>query len=80
MLTREKYRTDILNPNVVPHFDNIPPRNRPVYMDDNVRRYRGKAVLEFLHQDAIETLPWPVCSPDLKPIEHLWDIIGRTIH
>ncbi|GBM44005.1 hypothetical protein AVEN_218153-1 [Araneus ventricosus] len=24
-------------------------------------------------------LPWPVRSPDLSPIEHVWDIIGRKI-
>ncbi|UYV65749.1 RBM47 [Cordylochernes scorpioides] len=25
-------------------------------------------------------LPWPPCSPDLSPIEHVWDIIGRRLH
>ncbi|UYV84180.1 Transposase [Cordylochernes scorpioides] len=25
-------------------------------------------------------LPWPPYSPDLSPIEHVWDIIGRRLH
>ncbi|KAJ8254922.1 hypothetical protein GJAV_G00198880 [Gymnothorax javanicus] len=30
-----------------------------------------------LHQ--IQTLPWPVVSPDLSPIGHIWDILGRPV-
>ncbi|GFW42382.1 transposable element Tc1 transposase [Trichonephila clavipes] len=24
-------------------------------------------------------LPWPAYSPDLSPIEHVWDVIGRRL-
>jgi transposase len=24
-------------------------------------------------------IPWPARSPDLSPIEHVWDMIGRRV-
>ena len=48
-------------------------------MDDNARPHRSLSVIECLCQNAISSLPWPARSPDLNPLEHLWDILGRKI-
>ncbi|GFS94215.1 transposable element Tc1 transposase [Trichonephila clavipes] len=29
---------------------------------------------------ACQTLPWPARSPDLSPIKHVWDMMGRRLH
>jgi hypothetical protein len=31
-------------------------------------------------QEAVQTIPWPAMSPDMNPIEHVWDFIGRKIN
>ena len=34
---------------------------------------------DYLHDESIITLPWPVRSPDLTSIEYIWGIIGRRV-
>jgi hypothetical protein len=37
------------------------------------------AVQHFLQQEAVQTIPWPAMSPDMNPIEHVWNFIGRKL-
>ena len=39
----------------------------------------GRVCQDFLNQNHIRVLPWPALSPDLSPIEHLWDELGRPV-
>ena len=78
-LTGDLYIRDVLQPVVVPHFDNHPLATRPVYMDENARPHRSRAVTAYLQSEAVTSVPWPAMSPDLNPIDHIWDMLGRRI-
>ena len=78
-LTGDQYIRDVLQQVVVPHFDNHPLATRPVYMDDNTRPHRSRAVTAYLQSEAMTSVPWPAMSPDLNPIEHILDMLGRRI-
>jgi hypothetical protein len=36
-------------------------------------------IYDFWRLNNVNTLPWPSRSPDLVPIEHVWDMLNRRI-
>ena len=64
---------------VIPHFDNYRLADKPIFIDDNARPHREAIVRDYLHQEAIDTLPRPALSPDMNPIERVWDQIKRQL-
>ncbi|GFX46954.1 transposable element Tcb1 transposase [Trichonephila clavipes] len=49
------------------------------FMDDNARPHHVNIVDECLQSVNITRMDWPAYSPDLNPIEHVSDMLGRRI-
>ncbi|GFY35484.1 transposable element Tcb2 transposase [Trichonephila clavipes] len=76
-LTARLYRDEILRPIVVPYAAAI--GDDFIVMDDNCRPNRDNLVDYFLFEEGIVRVEWPACSPDMNPIEHVWDALGRRL-
>ncbi|GFX87204.1 transposable element Tcb1 transposase [Trichonephila clavipes] len=49
------------------------------FIDNNARPHSANIVYECLQLEDITRLDWPAYLPDLNPIEHVWDMLGRRI-
>ncbi|GFX14127.1 transposable element Tcb2 transposase [Trichonephila clavipes] len=76
-VTGQIYRDEVLDP-YVRLFRGAYGRDF-LFKDDNARPHRANLVDEFLESEDIKRIPWPANSPDLNPIENLWDYLGRAI-
>lgn len=50
-----------------------------ILQQDNARPHTARHTHDTLQRHNINTLNWPAHSPDLSPIEHVWDMLGRRI-
>ncbi|UYV73751.1 USP2 [Cordylochernes scorpioides] len=73
-MTAQRYVDDVLRPVTLPYLQGVP---NALYQQDNARLHTARISQQAL-QD-VQMLPWPPYSPDLSPIEHVWDIIGRHV-
>ncbi|KAI4894462.1 hypothetical protein NFI96_010012, partial [Prochilodus magdalenae] len=77
-LTAIRFGDEILRPLVRPYAGAVGPGF--LLMQDNARPHVAAVCQQFLQDEGIEAMDWPAHSPDLNPIEHIWDIMSRSIH
>ncbi len=69
------YRDEIPQPIVVPFIHD----HHLMLQHDNARPHVARISTQFLETENIPVLAWPAYSPDMSPIEHVWDALDRRI-
>ncbi|GFX10005.1 transposable element Tcb2 transposase [Trichonephila clavipes] len=76
-VTGDRYCEEVLLPHVRLFLGAIGPDF--IFMDDNAWPHWTLAVEELPESEDITRMDWPAYSPDLNPIEHAGDALGRRI-
>ena len=74
-MTAVRYRDEILRPVAVP----LVQQRNLILQQDNARPHVARVCQDFLANNNIAPLAWPLYSPDLTPVEHMWDELDRRV-
>ncbi len=76
ILNAQRYCDEILRPIVVPFIHD---HHLSMMQHDNAQPHVARICTQFLEAENIPVLAWSAYSPDMSPIEHVWDALDRRI-
>jgi hypothetical protein len=74
-LNAQRYHDGILIPTFVPLIRH----HHLKFQQDNAQPHVARICTQFLEAENVPVVPWPVYSPDMSPIEHVWDALNQHV-
>ena len=77
-LTAHRYIEEVLVLHVVPYAHFVGGAFLLTHVNDRAHAARC-VMMQYLDEVGVNRIEWPARSPDLNPIEHIWDRLGRLV-
>ncbi|CAK9801759.1 Transposable element Tcb2 transposase [Anthophora quadrimaculata] len=77
-MRQDQYRK-VLETKLLPQLQEWFGNGRKVFMQDGAPCHTAKKIKIFLQEQKIPLLPWPGNSPDMNPIENVWEYLKREL-
>jgi transposase len=75
-----KYMCIIYRKGLLPSATRLfPDSDNWILQEYNDPKHRSKIAMKWKQDNNVRKLPWPSMSPDLNPIENVWDILKMKI-
>lgn len=78
-MKQDQYK-EVLQNRLIPQIGEWFPNGEPfIFMQDGAPCHTARSVKAFLEEKNIPLLAWPGNSPDMNPIENVWEFLKREV-